>query len=124
MGLIPEAGSTLLLPQAIGTAKANEMLMLGRKMTAQEAVDCGLVARILPADKLDEEILTYAHQLAAKSPSAVRETKRLMRANNTPQLKERMDEENVLFGSMLKSPEFGEVVTAFFEKRAPDFSKF
>ena len=123
LALVPEAASSLLLPRAIGTAKATEMLMLGSHLTAEEAERAGLVARILPGNNFRGQVLERARELAGKAPTAIMETKRLLRKNNQ-EIQNRMDEEGLLFAERLKTPEFMEVATAFFEKRPPDFSKF
>ncbi|WP_321393032.1 enoyl-CoA hydratase [Emcibacter sp.] len=123
LALVPEAASSLLLPRAVGTAKATEMLMLGAALSAEEAVQAGLVARILSVANFHEAVLEKARELASKAPSAIRETKRLLAKNRT-EVQDRMMEEGLLFAERLKTPEFMEVATAFFEKRPPDFSKF
>lgn len=123
LALVPEASSSYLLPKTMGTAKASEMFMLGNPITAQEAEKAGLVARILSTDGFAEKILGIAQELAQKSPNSLRQTKKLLRQNHDIMM-ERMAEEGVLFEACLKTPEFMEVATAFFEKRPPDFSKF
>ncbi|MFC7049646.1 enoyl-CoA hydratase [Emcibacter nanhaiensis] len=123
LALVPEAASSLLLPRLIGMAKATEMLMMGQVLDAEEAERAGLVARILPGNNFREQVLERARELAGKAPTALMETKRLLRKNNQ-EIQDRMDEEGLLFAERLKTPEFMEVATAFFEKRPPDFSKF
>ena len=114
LALVPEAGSSYLLPQAIGPAKAAEMLMMGEVLSAEEAEKAGLVARLLPANDFAAAVLAKAHALAAKAPNAILQTKRLLRKNHTV-MQDRMMEEGQLFAELLKTPEFMEVATAFFE---------
>jgi len=123
LGLVPEAASSLLLPARIGRARAAEMFLLGEVFGAEEALECGLVARIFPEESLIAETLVRCEALARKAPTAVRATKRLMRGD-IDALKTRMADEGALFAERLKSDEFSEAVGAFFEKRQPDFSRF
>jgi enoyl-CoA hydratase/carnithine racemase len=122
LGLVPEAGSSLLMPRRMGYLNAARMLMLGDKMHAQEARACGLVTEVVDSSLLLEKSLATAAALAAKPPSALRATKRLMRRQDEP-MAERMQLELDLFTSSLQSPEAAEAMSAFFEKRAPDFSR-
>ena len=79
LALVPEAASSLLLPQRIGHALAFEMFALGRKLTAAEALTHGLANRVVPAGELDATVAGTARALAEQPAGAVRITKRLMR---------------------------------------------
>lgn len=124
LGLCPEFGSSVLLAQFGGHARAAEKLMLGEPFLAPEAYSMGLISKLLPAG----EVLAYAQAQAAKlvalPASSIRTTKRLMKANGADALSTVLATEGKLFGAMLQSPEAKEAFTAFFEKRKPDFSKF
>ncbi len=122
LGLVPEAASSLLLPQLVGLQRASELFLLGRKIDAQEARNIGLVAQVFPDETLDAEVEARAHELAAKAPDAVRFTKALMRKNHD-EIAERMVEEGRIFATQLRSAEVKEAISAFFEKRPADFSK-
>lgn len=122
LGLVPEAGSSLLLPRLIGTQKANELLLLGTKMDAAEAERAGLIAGVIDADMLQEEVNARARALAAKAPNAVRLTKELTRKDREL-VAEQMTAESVHFSAQLQTPEFAEAAMAFAERRTPDFSK-
>jgi enoyl-CoA hydratase/carnithine racemase len=122
LGLVPEAGSSLLLPRLIGNQKANDLFLLGTKIDAAEAERIGLIAGIFDADNLLEEVDARAKALAAKAPNAVRLTKGLVRKDRD-QVAEQMAAESVHFSAQLQTPEFGEAALAFAERRAPDFSK-
>jgi enoyl-CoA hydratase/carnithine racemase len=124
LGLVPEFGSSLLLAQRLGHARAAEKLLLGDAFTGAEAVELGLANAVMPPG----EVLPHARRLAARftqlPPAAVRATKGLMRAPVLPALRQALQDERALFVQRLRSPEAMEAFQAFFEKRRPDFSKF
>lgn len=120
LGLVPEAASSLLLPRAVGTAIANDMLMANRTLTATEALRFGLISRICAAADLEDEARRVAGGLANAAPQAMRHTKALIRQDRD-QVKARMQQESVLFSQQLQSAEFAEVVAAKMQKRAPVF---
>ena len=122
LGLVPEAGSSLLLPKLIGTQKANDMFLLGTKVSAEEAEKMGLVCSIFAEDTLLDEAGTRAKALAAKAPNAVKLTKGLVRQDREA-VAQQMADESVHFSAQLKTAEFAEAASAFAERRAPDFSK-
>nr|XP_061812154.1 1,2-epoxyphenylacetyl-CoA isomerase-like [Nerophis lumbriciformis] len=123
LGLVPEAASSMLLPQIAGFRRAAEMLLLGQPLDATEAESCGLVSRVVAADQLEQVSHDAAQKLAAKAPHALRSTKALLR-RNVEQVPERMKEEMEYFAKALNGDEFKEAATAFMAKRKPDFSRF
>ncbi|MEQ9144092.1 MAG: enoyl-CoA hydratase-related protein [Parvibaculaceae bacterium] len=122
LGLVPEAGSSLLLPRLVGTQKANDLFLLGTKIDGQEAERIGLIAGLFDSAALLEEVHARACALAAKAPNAVRLTKSLVRKDRDA-ISQQMADESVHFQAQLKTPEFAEAAAAFAERRAPDFSK-
>jgi enoyl-CoA hydratase/carnithine racemase len=124
LGLTPEAGSSLLLPRVAGLQRATELLMLGEPFDAQRAREAGLVNEVVAPDRLSERVASRAEELAALPPAAVRQTKALIRHDLISQLKEVMEREGAVFMERLVSPEAAEAFTAFFDKRAADFSRF
>tara|TARA_B100000678_G_scaffold42272_1_gene31687 strand:+ start:10934 stop:11689 length:756 start_codon:yes stop_codon:yes gene_type:complete len=120
IGVVPEAGSSILLPQAVGIAWANDILLTGRSVTAEEALSIGLISRVYPKAELQAEALKLAKQVAAMAPNAMKESKRLIRASRDVIAKQ-MEKEFAVFGRQLQSAEFKEATTAFFEKRPPVF---
>lgn len=124
LGLLPEAASSLLLPMVAGYQRAAELLLLGQPFTADKALAAGIVTEIVPQAELLEYARTAALALAALPPASVRMTKELMKRALAPAVRERMQEELGLFGERLKSPEAKEALSAFMEKRKPDFSRF
>jgi len=124
LGLLPEAASSLLLPMIAGYQRAAELLLLGQPFTAEKALAAGIVTEIVPEPDLLEYARTAALALAGLPPASVRMTKELMKRALAPAVRERMQEELGLFGERLKSPEAKEALSAFMEKRRPDFSRF
>ncbi len=123
LGLCPEAGSSLLLPQRLGYARAAEALLLGEPFMAEAALEVGLVNRIVPPHEANALAQRQARKLAAKPLSSLIETKRLMKSANAGAVAQRMMEEAAVFGRMLREPAAREAFGAFMERRHPDFSK-
>ena len=122
LGIVPEFGSTFLLPLIAGYQRAAKLLLLGQPFTAQEALDAGIVTAVV-ADVIGEAEKA-ANALAALPPESIRLTKRLMRARYAETLAATIDEETRIFTERLSSPEAKEAMSAFLEKRKPDFSRF
>jgi enoyl-CoA hydratase/carnithine racemase len=123
LGLVPEAGSSLLFPRLVGLQRANALLLLGEPMDAATALQFGLVNKVAAPGELMAVARDYASRLAALPPSAVQRTKQLIRTGRAD-LAGRIEEELALFGQQLRSPEAAEAFAAFVEKRKPDFSRF
>lgn len=124
LGLCPEFASSLLLQQDAGFRRAAEKLMLGESFPATEALEMGLINRILPVDELHAFARGQAAKLAALPASSVRATKRLMKDDSRAAILARIKEENLAFSVMLRAPEAKEAFAAFFQKRKPDFAQF
>ena len=112
LALVPEAGSSLLLPQRIGHARAFALLGLGERMSARDALAAGLANRVLAAGELEAAAMAAARALAAKPRRALRETKRLMRLEGDA-LRARMAAEAEVFAAQLRSEEARAAFTAF-----------
>lgn len=115
LGLVPEAGSSLLLPQLVGQQRAAELLLLGRPLDAQGAERLGLVNRVVDEDKLLEEARALARRLAQQPAEAVHATRRLLRGD-TAALVVRIEAEAQVFAARLKSEEFRAQVRAVLSK--------
>ncbi len=115
LGLVPEAGSSLLAPQRFGAARAAEALLLAEPFDAQAARDLGLVNAIVEPAALLGHALAKARALAAKPREALLATRRLLRGDPTALLA-RMDEELRLFYERLRSPEARAAFLAFMQK--------
>lgn len=124
LGLCPEFASSLLVAQSAGYTRAAEKLLLGEAFPAQEALEMGIVAKVLPAAELLAFAQGQAAKLAKLPPSSIRTTKALMRRARSALVQDTIAAENERFGAMLTGPEAKEAFTAFFEKRKPDFSRF
>lgn len=124
LALVPEAGSSLLLPAAIGYPRAAELLLLGEPFSAAKARDHGIVTEVVADAQVLDSARAAARKLAAKPPAAIRLTKLLMKQGMADAVTKQMDEESAHFRMQLASPEAAEAFKAFAEKRAPDFSRF
>ena len=123
LGLVPEAASSLLVPQMFGYHRAAEALLLGEPFMAEAALEVGLVNRVVPPSEANALAQAQARKLAAKPMSSLIATKQLMKGGQQKAVLERMGEEGAQFGRMLGEPAAREAMTAFMEKRKPDFSK-
>ena len=124
LGLVPEFGSSLLVSQLMGPRRAAEKLLLGDPFSGADAVEYGIANAVLPAGEVALHARRVAERFNALPPSAVRESKRLMRRGNAEQLMAAIAAENEVFAQRLNSPEAKEAFSAFFQKRRPDFAQF
>ena len=124
LGLCPEFGSSLLLPLSAGYHRAAEKLLLGEPASAEEALEMGLVSRILPPAEVLGHAKRQCTRLAQLPPAALRETKRLMKAGWREATAHAIADESAAFGRLLQSAEAREAFSAFLDRRTPDFSKF
>jgi enoyl-CoA hydratase/carnithine racemase len=124
LGIIPEFGSTFLLPLLAGYQRAAELLLLGQPFTAQKAHEVGIVTAVVPQERLFQEAEKTAGLLAALPPESIRLTKSLLKSGLEHTVRERILEEGRIVLERLRSPEAKEAMSAFLEKRKPDFSRF
>lgn len=117
LGLVPEAGSSLIGPRLMGQARAFEMLVMGEPFSARQAKEAGLVNHIVPKADVEAATLKAAYALAKKPREAVRLSRQLLRGD-TAALKARIDEEVKLFGERLRSAEAATAVQAFLSRSA------
>lgn len=121
LGLVPEAGSSLLIPRRMGHARAFEMLALGEPFSAERAREAGLVNAVVEAGDLETTARAAALRLAAKPPAALKVARDLLRGASIDEIVERLEAESRLFAERMTSPEAREAFLAFVEKRPPDF---
>jgi enoyl-CoA hydratase/carnithine racemase len=122
LGLIQEAGSSLLGPARLGHARAFELLVLGEAWGAERALAAGLVNAIVPAGELEVTAVAAARRLAAKPRAAMLAARRLLKGDPTlvsATIAREADEYRRLLGA----PEAVEAFSAFLEKRKPDFAR-
>ena len=123
LGLIAGFGGTQRLVQRVGLTKAMDMLCAGRNMTAEEALQAGLVARVAEVDQLDTEVNLCVKGVLRAGPMAVAETKRLVRDSFSMSLDAGLGAEASTFGSKFSQSETREGLRAFLEKRSASFSR-
>jgi enoyl-CoA hydratase/carnithine racemase len=124
LGIVPEFASTYLLPLLAGYQRAAELLLLGQPFSAEKAKEVGIVTEIVPNDSLLAKASEVAKILAALPPESLRQTKRLLKKRHGAAIAETIAEETRIFAERLASPEAKEAMSAFLEKRKPDFSRF
>jgi len=123
LGVVPEAASSYLLPATIGFQRAAELLYTAAWVDAARAVELGIAARVLPDAELLPTALAKAAEIAVHPPRAVRHTKQLLLATRADAIRAARAREDEAFAERIGSPENMEAITAFFERRAPDFRK-
>ena len=124
LGITPEFGSTYILPLLAGYQRAAELLLLGQPFAAEKARDVGIVSEVVAPDALMTKALDVCKALAALPPESLRLTKQLMKKRHGQIVRETIAEEVKAFGERLGSAEAKEAMSAFLEKRKPDFSRF
>lgn len=121
VGLVPDSGSTFMLPRLIGVSRAMEMAFTGRKIKTDEALRIGLVNQVVPDDQLAEETAKFARKLADLPTRAIGLTKRAINAAWRADLETQLDYEAMLQTTAGQTQDHREGVTAFLEKRQPTF---
>ncbi|NWF91889.1 MAG: enoyl-CoA hydratase/isomerase family protein [Syntrophaceae bacterium] len=120
VGIMPGYGGNVRLMRLIGPGRAKEMIYTGRIVNAQEAERIGLVNRVVPHEKLMEEALAVARQIA-QGPAAVHLAKKSIFQASQNSFAEALDKDSELYGEVYRTEDFKEGVTAFLEKRRPVF---
>lgn len=124
LGVCPEAASSYLMPMRMGYDNAAKMLMLGETLSAERAVERGLATAVYSSVSFLQEARILAARLAGRSPTALKITKKLMRAPIMAAMDAAMERENRHFRECSEAPEFGETLAAYIEKRPADYSRF
>lgn len=121
LGTIPGAGGTQRLTKAIGKYKAMELVLSGNRLSAQEAYIAGLVTKVFPVDKVVEEAIKLAEKIGSHSKIVVQQAKKAVNSSLELSLAEGIKLERTLFHQTFAMEDRKEGMTAFAEKRAPNF---
>ena len=121
IGLLPGWGGTQRLPRIIGRGLANEIILTGKNVTAKEALDIGLVNKVVPQEELMNTCFDIANMILKNSPNAIAESIKLIRLAAGTKLKKGLSKEAKSFSELFETEETAEGLTAFVEKRPPKF---
>jgi 2-(1,2-epoxy-1,2-dihydrophenyl)acetyl-CoA isomerase len=122
IGLVPDGAATYFLARLVGLRRAKEMVLLNPVLSAQQALDWGLVNQVVADDQVLPQALTLAGKLATGPTRSFGETKRLILAGATESLEAQMERESQVITAMSISPDGQEGLAAFLDKRAPRFT--
>jgi enoyl-CoA hydratase / 3-hydroxyacyl-CoA dehydrogenase len=121
LGLVPGAGGSQRLVRILGQAKAKELVLLGPRLTADEAAAIGLVTRTVENDSFPSEVRAFAEKLAKQAPIAIRLAKVLLNRSGDVPIDAALEMEAMAFGLVTSSEDLFEGLQAFLEKREPKF---
>jgi 2-(1,2-epoxy-1,2-dihydrophenyl)acetyl-CoA isomerase len=121
IGLVPDGGSSLFVPTRVGMARASELMMLGERLPAPQALEWGLVNRVFPDERLAEETAALAARLASGPTSSYAGSKRQLNNWLYSRIDEQLELEAQIQQEMAGSDDFVEGATAFIQKRPPRF---
>lgn len=123
VGVVPELASSQLVPMRVGFGRASDLMLTGRIVLAEEAASISLIDRVVPADELMTAAHEMAHAMGENPQVSIRLTKELITANmGEASLADVQRRELTALAEAYRSPEHAEAVSAFLEKREPDFS--
>lgn len=121
LGLVPGAGGSQRLVRILGQAKAKELVLLGSRLTAEEAAAMGLVTKAVDNEAFPSEVRTFSEKLAKQAPVAVRLAKVLLNRSGDVPIDAALEMEAMAFGLVTSSEDLFEGLQAFMEKRTPKF---
>ncbi len=122
IGLSPDCGGSFFLPRAVGEKMAAEIFMTGDTLIAERALQIGMINRVVAAESLSEEAIKMARQLALAPTGSIGRIKRMLNQSFSNDLQTQLDLEHASQIESGKSNDFKEGVSAFFEKRQPNFT--
>lgn len=120
-GVIPDSGGVARLFQMAGHGLASDLALTGRVIGAEEALRYGIVSRVVPSGELDKATLEIAHEIASRSPLAVRMARSVLRSLGTDEVERSMHEEMLAQSVVFGSHDFAELKAARAEGREPEF---
>jgi len=118
LGLVPEAASTLLLPEIAGLRRATEALLLAKPIDAETAAECGIATSMVDSEELEARALETASAVASKPARSIRETRRLLRGEPA-RLIARQEAEGRIFAELLRGPDFAAALERFGSRSGP-----
>jgi 2-(1,2-epoxy-1,2-dihydrophenyl)acetyl-CoA isomerase len=121
IGLVPDSGGTFFLPRLVGVARAKALMLLGNKVDAHEALEMGMIFRVVTADSLPEESTSLARHLATQPTKGLGLIKRALNRSSENDLHTQLDLERDLQAAAGQTHDYMEGVKAFLEKRQPEF---
>jgi 2-(1,2-epoxy-1,2-dihydrophenyl)acetyl-CoA isomerase len=121
VGIVPDGGAVFFLTQHLGLARAKELVYTARVVPASEALALGLVARVVPDDRLETEARALATELAESATYALALAKKMFHSMYVPTLEQLMELETLATGAARLTHDHKEGVDAFKEKRSPRF---
>ncbi|MFW6414785.1 MAG: enoyl-CoA hydratase/isomerase family protein [Thermodesulfobacteriota bacterium] len=122
LGIMPGYGGTLRLPRYVGRARALQMMIFGEQIDAPEALNCGLVNQICEPDKVMQEAMQLAEKIAKRPPLAVKGILGLMSRSPDLSVSEHLEQEREQLVKLFESKDMMEGMTAFMQKRDPEFT--
>lgn len=121
LGLLPGGGGTQIVPRLIGVAKTNDMIMRGRWLRGEEALNCGLISCVLDDENYEEELAEYISEVLKRAPLALGVLKKLVRKGLDLPFSDALNLEIEMTAPLIETADGREGVGAFIEKRSPDF---
>ena len=121
IGLVPDSGATFFLPRLIGLQKATALMMNADPITATEAEKLGMIYKVVEESKFEDEIKSFSEKLAKMPTKGIGLTKKLLNQSMRNSLEQQLDEEEIAQTIAGKTNDYKEGVSAFLEKRKPNF---
>ena len=121
LGIIPGAGGTQRLPRLVGQTRAKEMILTGRRINAERALDMGLVSEVVPAESLMETARVLAEEIAANSPLALAYAKAAVDLASETTIEQGLRYETAAIRATLASEDYRIGLAAFAQKSSPEF---
>jgi enoyl-CoA hydratase/carnithine racemase len=121
LGLVPEAGSSFILPRRLGHRRAADILFFGERFGPERAVELGLVNEVLAAGDFEQRVLERVRTLSEKAPRALMASKELLRSHEREEFLRHIDLESSVLASRMSDAEVKEAIATFYEKRPPKF---